>query len=104
MATKGKTKKRKTSQQPRAFCTTCGDALESYCFAPEATNTKELIKNLASCKAEGRLKGRVCAKLFIGGTDGLYQNSKRRRTPKRNLEGLKRAILKEISKEGNRET
>jgi hypothetical protein len=104
MATREKTKQRKTPKQQRPFCTTCGDVLESYCFAPEATDMKEMVKHLASCKAEGRLQGRVCAKLFIGGTDGLYQNTKKRRTPKRSLEGLKEAILKEISKEAKRKT
>jgi hypothetical protein len=104
MATKGIRKQRKTPRQPHAFCTTCGDVLEDYCFAAEALDIKTVIKNLASCKAEGRLRGRVCAKLFIGGTDGLYQNTKRRRTSKRDLEGLKRAILKEISKEERRGT
>ena len=102
MATRGNSKRAKTPRQPRAFCTTCGDVLESYCFAPEATDVKKLIKNLTSCKAEGRLRGKVCAKLFIAGTDGLYQNSRKRRTPKKHLEALKRAILREISKEANR--
>jgi hypothetical protein len=99
MATRKNRSPRKRTQQQRAFCTTCGDVLESYCFAPAATDVKEMVKHLAQCKAEGRLQGRVCAKLFIGGTDGLYQNTKKRRTPRRSLEGLKKAILKEISRE-----
>ncbi len=99
MSTRGKSKQRKSARDSRPFCTTCGEALENYCFTPEATDVKRLVKNLSNCKAEGRLRGRVCAKLFIGGTDALYQSTKRRRVPKRNLEELKKVILKEISKE-----
>ncbi len=102
MATKHVTKRRKPASHTPAFCTTCGDALEAYCFAPEATDVKEMIKRLSKCRADGRLQGRVCAKLFIGGTDDLYKNTKRRRAPKRTLEGLKKAILREISKEADK--
>ncbi len=104
MAIRKNTKGRKSGNHSPAFCTTCGDALESYCFAPEATDVKEMIKRLANYKAEGRLQGKVCAKLFIGGTDELYKKTKSRRTPKRTLEDLKKAILREISKEPNQGT
>ncbi len=102
MATRQISKRSKHTNRTPTFCTTCGDALEAYCFAPEATDVKEMIKRLGKCKAEGRHQGRVCAKLFVGGTDDLYKNTTERRVPKRTLEGLKKAILREISKEANK--
>ncbi len=89
----------KTRKQPPAFCTTCGNALEDYCFSAGAKDVKAVIKNLAVCKAKGRFKGKYCAKLFIAGADGTYQKSKKGRVPKRRIEDLRHAIFEEISKE-----
>ena len=92
----------KSKKHPPAFCTTCGEVLENYCFSAEAMDVKSVIKNLAECKSNGRFKGRFCAKLFIAGTDGSFHPSTKTRTPKRKIEELKRAILAEITKEETR--
>lgn len=89
----------KTQGRLPAFCTTCGDVLNNYCFSDAASDVKGVIKNLAKCKSEGRFKGRFCAKLFIAGTDSLYLPSRKARTPKKKIDQLKKAILAEISRE-----
>ena len=92
----------KIRKQPGAFCTTCGDVLEDYCFSPDSKDVKKVIQNLAVCKAKGRFKGKFCAKLFIAGTDGSFRGSRKGRLPKRRIDNLKHAVLEEIDKEEGR--
>ncbi len=96
--------KSRTPRQTLPFCTTCGDVLEDYCFSEQSKNVKDVIKNLGKCKAEGRFKGRFCAKLFIAGTDGTYRPSKKVRVSKKKLDQLKKSIVTEISKEAAQKT
>jgi len=93
----------KLKRHPPAFCTTCGDVLENYCFSSQAMDVKSVVKNLAECKSSGKFKGRYCAKLFIAGTNDSFQPARKNRVPKRRLEELKKAILAEIKKEERRE-
>lgn len=90
---------RRKTKAAQVFCTTCGDALDDYCFSKNADDLKQVVKDLARCKQLGRFKGSFCAKLFIAGSDGSARISKGKRIPKRMVAELERAIRAEADKE-----
>jgi hypothetical protein len=101
---RAKAKKRKGARarkRQRAFCVSCGDELEAFCFTPKAADVVALQAGALRCKLTGVSGGKRCAKVYIAQGDRVPASMivAPSGMSKKSVEALRKRVLARIRKE-----